>query len=374
MESTLVAGGPDDFLCVRHLELRGSQFDIGRTLAREVLGSFLQAPAPADRILNRARRRWFEREWPEHYARMGGIADAFGVALADDGACVAELSATPLEIGCSALWCPPSASVDGHARIGRDFDFMTGSVLEVAGLPPDPAQPPMMSRPYVIETHPDDGHTAIVVVGGDLSGCFEGINDAGLAITLFADDESTTLRPAHQPQAGVHELQLPRLLLDRCTTVEEALEVLYGTKQYDNFVTCHYLVADAHGDALVWSTDSHNVEHVVRARRRADVRHQLPGAPLRERRRVARGQAPDSNMYERARVLQQRLECVPLAPADIHAAMHTVRVEGPEPVARTMWTALYDLTERSVTLEFYLGESAAGPQRRSGDLTYALSA
>ena len=83
---------------------------------------------------------------------------------------------------------------------------------------------------------------------------------------------------------------------------------------------------------------------------------------------------PDSNMYERARVLQQRLECVPLAPADIRAAMHAVRVEGPEPVARTMWSALYDLTERSVTLEFYLGESAAGPQRRSGDLTYALSA
>ncbi len=373
MQSTLVAGGPDDFLCVRHLELRGSQFDIGRALAREVLGSFLQAPAPDDRILNRARRRWFEREWPEHYARMGGIADAFGVALADDGACVAELSATPLEIGCSALWCPPSASVDGHARIGRNFDFMTGSVLEVAGLPPDPAQPPMMSRPYVIETHPDDGHAAIVVVGGDLSGCFEGINDAGLAITLFADDESTTLRPAHQPQAGVHELQLPRLLLDRCTTVEEALEVLYGTKQYDNFVTCHYLVADAYGDALVWERDSHNVEHVVRA---VDAPMCVTNYLVHRYENVAAlpEDRPDSNMYERARVLQQRLECVPLDPADIRAAMHAVRVEGPEPVARTMWSALYDLTERSVTLEFYLGESAAGPQRRSGDLTYALSA
>jgi hypothetical protein len=188
--------------------------------------------------LRRARRRWFERNWPQHHQRLIGVADGLGLEV-DGDAGVPELSAVPLDFACSALWCPPSASSDGHPRLGRNFDFSTGSVLEVAGLPADPGQPPMMSRPYVVETYPTDGRASVVVTAADLSGCFDGINDAGLTVALFADDESEHLRPTHQVQAGVHELQLPRLLLDMCASVGDAIEVLYGTKQYDNFIACH---------------------------------------------------------------------------------------------------------------------------------------
>jgi hypothetical protein len=366
------AGGTHDFLAVRHLVLRGSQCEIGRRLALEVLGSFPQAPPPTDPILNRARRRWFERNWPQHHARMEGIANAFGVDLFDDDACVTELPAVPFVAGCSALWCPPGASVDGHARIGRNFDFMTASVLEVAGFPPDGIQPPMMSRPYVIETYPDGGRASIVVAGGDLSGCFEGVNDAGLAVALFADDESPTLRPALQMQAGIHEIQLSRFVLDQCSTVEDAIEALYGAKQYDNFITCHYLVADAHGDAFVWERDTHNAEHVVRAAggpmsvtnyllHRHEGIDSLPVDP------------PEKNMYARARTLDERATAVPLSADDIRTALEAVRVEGPEPVARTMWSSRYDLDERSVELEFYLGETADRRQRRSEALTFTLA-
>ena len=369
---SIAAGGTEDFVLVRHLVLRGSQFEIGRALALEVLGSFLQAPAPTDPLLNRARRRWFERSWPQHYARMGGIASAFGVDLLDDDACVTELPAMPFEAGCSALWCPPGASVDGHARIGRNFDFMTGSVLEVAGLPPDPAQPPMMSRPYVIETYPDEGRASIVVAGGDLSGCFEGVNDAGLAVVLFADDESSTLRPAFQMQAGVHEIQLSRFVLDQCGTVDEAIETLYGAKQYDNFITCHYLVADAHGSAFVWERDTHNAEHVVRA---ADGPMCVTNYLLHRHESIGTlpADGPDTNMYARARTLDERAMAVPLSAADVRSALRAVRVEGPDPVARTMWSSLYDLDERSVELEFYLGETSDHHQRRSEALTFTLA-
>jgi hypothetical protein len=231
----------------------------------------------------------------------------------------------------------------------------------------------MMSRPYVIESYPDDGHASIVLAACDLSGCFDGINDAGLTVVLFADDESDTLRPAHQMQAGVHEIQLPRFLLDTCTSVDEAIEALYGTKQYDNFIPCHYLVADVNGDAFVWERDTHNAEHVVRS---TDApmcvtnyllhRHAGAGALPADR--------PDSNMYDRARTLQARIDAAPLSPDDIRAAMRAVRVEGPDPVARTLWSALYDLDERSLTVEFYLGEGEDRRQRRSGDLTYRFAA
>jgi hypothetical protein len=364
-------GSRDDFALVRHLVLRGSQAEIGRALAEEVKASFFQAPAPADRVLNRARRRWFERDWPQHYARMEGIAAAFGIELLDDGETAADLPATPFVAGCSALWCPPSASSDGHPWLGRNFDFLTGSALEMAGLPPDPRQPPMMSRPYVLETYPDDGHASIVVTACDLSGCFDGCNDAGLAVALFADDESTTLRPTHQLQAGVHELQLPRLLLDTCTSVDEAIEACYQTKQYDNFITCHYLVADAHGDAFVWERDTHNTEHVVRA---IDAPLCVTNYLLHRHDSIADLPAdePDKNHYQRARTLDHHATTPPLSGPDIRTALHDVRVQGPDPVARTLWCSLYDLDERALTVDFYLGDTQ-GSQRRSTPLTYTLA-
>ena len=193
---------------------------------------------------------------------------------------------------------------------------MTGSALEVAGLAPDAEQPPMLSRPYVIETYPDDGHAALAVAGLDLSGCFDGVNDAGLAVALFADDESDNLRPTLQVQAGLHELQLPRFLLDTCTTVDEAIEALYGAKQYDNFITCHYLVADSAGDAFVWERDTHNREHVIRA---IDtpmcvtnyLLHRHPGVD------ALPADRPDANMYQRAQILDSRTRTGPLSHHDI---------------------------------------------------------
>jgi hypothetical protein len=230
----------------------------------------------------------------------------------------------------------------------------------------------MMSRPYVIETYPDEGRASIVVTGLDLSGCFEGVNDAGLAVVLFADDESVTLRPAYQAQAGVHELQLPRFLLDTCSTVDEAIEALYGTKQYDNFITCHYLVADARGQAFVWERDTHNVEHVVRA---DDAPMCVTNYLLHRHESISAlpPDRPDTNMYQRARTLDAHAAATPLSADNIDAALNAVRVEGPDPVARTMWRSLYDLDLRSVTLEFYLGENADGSQRRSRPVRYTLS-
>jgi hypothetical protein len=301
---------------------------------------------------------------------MEGIATAFGIELLDDAETAADLPATPFVAGCSALWCPPSTSSDGHPRLGRNFDFLTGSALEAAGLPPQPGQPPMMSRPYILESYPDDGHASIVVSACDLSGCFDGCNDAGLAVALFADDESTTLRPTHQVQAGVNELQLPRFLLDTCTTVEEAIEACYQTKQYDYFITCHYLIADAHGDAFVWERDTHNTEHVVRA---TDTPLCVTNYLLHRHDSIAALPAdePDKNHYQRARTLDRHTATAPLSDHDIRAALDDVRVQGPDPVARTLWCSLYDLKKRALTVDFYLGEEHES-QRRSGPLSYTL--
>jgi hypothetical protein len=368
----VVAGGPDDFMTARHLTVRGTQRDIGRALAEEALVRFPAVDAPLDAALNRARRKWTEQNWPQHYARMAGIADAMGVDLLDDAVNAMDLPALPFAPGCSVVWCPPGIADDGHPRLARNLDFRTDSAFDVIGLPSEHVQPPMMSEPYVIETHPTDGGlAAVVLVACDFSGCFEGINEAGLAVALLADDESTTLRPALQMQAGVYESQLPRLVLDQCHDIDEAIEVLRCTKQYDNLFSCHLVFADRHGDAFVWERDTHNAEHVVRAgdgpmcvtnyllHRYASIDGLPDDDPNRS------DTLPFTvNMYERARTLDRRTASeTQLSTNDLWSAIDEVAVPTDVPGARTLWQTLFDLEDRTMTVRFYLGDDGHRVQR-----------
>jgi hypothetical protein len=381
VKNQVVAGGPDDFMTVRHLLVRGSPRDIGRALALEATERFPLAEVPLDPSLNRARRRWVQRTWPEHYDRMEGIADALGVDVLDDAVNVVDLAALPLRPGCSVLWCPPGCADDGHARLGRNFDFRTDSAFDVIGIPSEVAQPAMMSAPYLIETHPTEGLASVVISACDVTGCFEGINEAGVAVALLADDESTDLHPTLQYQAGLHESQVARFVLDQCRDVDDAIEALRCAKQYDNMFTCHYVVADRHGGAFVWERDSHNVEHVVRA---GDapmcvtnyLMHRYPSLeslphddPNRQ------GAYPfAANMYERARVLHRRAAGASLSAAAIETAMDEVAIPQETVGARTLWRTTFDLEARSLSATFYLGDAADGTARRSPPVTCTLAA
>jgi hypothetical protein len=85
MQRRVIAGGPGDFLTVHHLTVRGTQVEIGAALASEARDHFgWRPPATGDPIRNRARRKWFERNWPEQHARMAGVAEAFDQDIDDD--------------------------------------------------------------------------------------------------------------------------------------------------------------------------------------------------------------------------------------------------------------------------------------------------
>jgi predicted choloylglycine hydrolase len=386
-----VAGGPDDFMVVRHLVASGSSRAIGRALATEAAAAFGATAYPAaDPVVARARRRWIARNWPEQYERMRGFAEVFGIEPDDAGLDFAELVAVPLTAlttpGCSAVWCPPTAAADGVPRLARNYDFSTGSVFDVLtatghGIGDLPGQPAMTSRPYVVELHPDDGYASVAVGAYDLAGAIEGINDQGLAVVLLADDETPNLAPTGVPQVGLHELQVGRFLLDRCATAADARDALLDAKQYDELFACHYVVADAAGDAFVWERDTHNAEHVVDAgeqplcvtnhllhRRPSprDVPDDVPGDELR------------SDTYRRARVLDARVGDGAVTEDGLRDALAAVRMDGrydaqlPTP-GRTLWFTMYDLAARAMTIEFYLGEGDGHGLRYSPALTFAVA-
>ncbi|MEQ4719702.1 C45 family peptidase [Nonomuraea sp. B19D2] len=354
---TRVAGGKDDFQLVHHLTLKGSQFEIGRALTEEArrLG---WSPTPVDPTVNRARRTWFERHWPQHHARLDGAAAALGLDPDQDELALDGLGFVPEGSGCSALWVPPSAATDGHGRVGRNYDFFPTTTSEIMGGAPRPDELPMASRPYVITTVPDEGLSSTVITMSDLDGCMDGINSAGLAVTLLVADFANATPPESVlPQVGVGSVQLPRFLVDTCENVEQAKQALLGAKQYDHGTPLHYLVADANGQAFVWERGRDGSEHIV----------ELGDGPLCVTNHLLHRHPDPMNLpedtagsfrtFERLRTLHERSKAATMSAQDLRDSLRAVRQhEDPALPFRTLWTTVFDTADRTLSTRFYLGD------------------
>ncbi|MBB5084638.1 C45 family autoproteolytic acyltransferase/hydolase [Nonomuraea endophytica] len=363
MDITQVAGSRDDFQLVRHITVAGSQEEIGGQLAQEARRIGWQ-PAPADPEVNRARRKWFARHWPQHLARINGAAAALGLDPDQDEVTLDGLTALPQ--ACSALWVPPSAATDGHGRVGRNYDFFTMTTSELMGTPPVPDELPMASRPHVITTRPDDGLATTVLTMTEFDGCMDGVNEAGLAVVLLiADFESAEPPEDFSPRAGVNSVQLPRFLLDTCETAEQAKAALREVTMYDFGMPLHYLIADAHGQAFVWEGPGHVTEagdgalcvtnHLLH-------RHPDPKALPED--------TPESfASYARLRTLHERSQDAVMGPADLRASLLEVAQTG-DPSMRTLYSSYFDTAERTMAVRFYLGEGRG----HSPELVFSPSA
>ncbi|SDH32070.1 Acyl-coenzyme A:6-aminopenicillanic acid acyl-transferase [Nonomuraea jiangxiensis] len=354
---TQVAGGKDDFQLVHYLTLKGSQFEIGRALAEEArrLG---WAPTPGDPVVNRARRTWFERHWPQHHARMDGAAATLGLDPEQDALALDGLNYVPEGSGCSALWIPPSAAPDGHGRVGRNYDFFPLTTSEIMGQEPKPNELPMAARPYVITTVPDEGLSSTVITMSDLDGCMDGINSAGLAVMLLIADFSAAAPPEHvSPQVGLGSVQLPRFLVDTCENVAQAKQALLGAKQYDHGLLLHYLVADANGEAFVWERGKDGSEHIIDL---GDGPLCVTNHPLHRHPDPMNLPEDDEHSFrtfERLRTLHERSKGATMSPQDLRDALRSVRPkEDPAVPFRTLWTTVFDTTDRTLSTSFYLGD------------------
>lgn len=348
MTLTQVAGSARDFQLVRHIELSGSQAEIGRALAEVARERLHWAPPPADPTLNRARMTWFEHNWPQHYARLDGVAAAFGLDPDDDGHTLDSMAGLPM--GCSALWVPPSGATDGHGRIGRNYDFTTLTGSEFMGGQPAPGELPWASRPHVITTFPDEGLASAVITMMDLDGCMDGVNEAGLAVALLIADVGNAEPPAMMgPQAGINSVQLPRFLLDTCANVAQAKQALLTAKQYDWGMPLHYIVADAEGQAFVW--EGGQIIEVGDAplcvTNHPLLRHPDPAD-------LPKDTEETLETFGRLRSLHDASKGVTMSPQDLRASLGAVVAT--QDTWRTTWTTVFDTHERTLSTRFYLSD------------------
>ncbi|QYN34951.1 linear amide C-N hydrolase [Pseudonocardia sp. DSM 110487] len=380
--SEIVAGGTADFMAVRHITASGSQVDIGRALAVEAQRTYGWTPAPADHLKARARRAWFARHWPQHFARMQGAAEALGLDPDTDDVYLDGAGGIPVGSACSASFYPPADTIDGRGVLGRNYDFFTTGASELFAMlagqeAPPSAEMPLSARPYVITSVPEDGPATTVLTMNELDGCMEGINEHGLAVVLnLADAENATGPVGAGPQVGVSSGQLPRFLLDTCRTVQEAKAALLDAKQYDLGVALHYLVADRSGAAFVWERGPGGDEHVVEA----DGALCMTNHPLHRHLDPAALPADTEETmltYLRYRTISERSAGAGPSAARMREALDAVRVDAatdtPYP-ARTLWRTVFDLERCTMATHFYLGDAQDGAPRYSPELEFTIPA
>ncbi len=372
-QETLLIGSEEYFATVRHLVVRGTNYEIGKHLAglaQERHG--LHKGPVANPGVNHARRLYFQRNYPIHLDRARGVADAYGLRFEDDAVDPTTLLyAFPGASagGCSVIYYPPQTTASGHGLLSRNYDFSTGSLPEVLGepLPSGTKLPPVMGEPYVMEIYPDEGYPSLYLAGFDLLGaCLDGINAEGLTVSLMGnvDLQNRCLpEPTLQPGVGLYELQVPRLLLDTCATVEEAKRALLLNKQYYWMMPCHYIIGDRQGHSFVWEySPGHNREYIMDGDGTPQVVTNHPlSLPVRD-------QDASHESVRRYRMLRERIEGHPTRHSiddlkhtnasvfadDMLMAHLQMAFRAGAPATRTLWHAIYDTSERSLQVSFYL--------------------
>jgi len=360
-KETVIAGGPDKFVEVQHVVLKGSNFDIGKKIGEMAKQDGTRITPSDDHILNRAKREYMARNYPILYERMKGVADAFGLNIADDsydfsGLFQAQMAAP----GCSVTFYPAGHTENGHSILSRNYDFNTG---DITGRRPQKGRLAMMARPILFEIHPEKGYSSLSLCAFEyLGGVLDGINSEGLVVAILAEEESMQ-KFGREPgnEVGLHELMSMRYLLDNCKNVTEAREAMLSLKHYYSFIPCHYIVGDRSGKSFIFEFSPNRnrsyiingdgpqcvTNHLVFHHQKMD---EIPktdlGSSMKRYKMLDESiKAKKKFTLEEIAAINARVAAPPNAPGNPEFAP-----------GRTLWYAQYDLDRRTLTVKFYLGE------------------
>lgn len=380
----VVAGGPTDFMTVRHVKMAGSNSEIGKELAEIAKTRHAVTLRATDPTALRARRDFYRRNYPNHFERASGVAEAFGLTLETANVDSMELPFNlELSAGCSTVYYPPSYTESGHPILSRNYDFTTGTFAEIVGMPPNPKSRAMTADVYVMEVYPDKGYPSLYLCAYDLLGAsLDGINSAGLTVALLAVDEGPQPPDAAViVQAGLNEIEVPRFLLDTCATVDEAQSALMAVKQYYGFIPCHYIIGDRSGESFIWEFSAgHNREYVTNGGGRPQIITNHPIYRYKNADELPKQESGGGSFY-RFRRMQEEIAKVGGKNSLDHIKQTNFCVrattqpasQGRKPL-RTLWHSIYDCQDLTLQVDFYLGEglSTEAASHRSGYLAFKL--
>jgi hypothetical protein len=379
-ETVVLPRGEGEFVKVRHLVLAGSNQAIGKKLAeiaRERYGVRL-AKNP-DRIYGKARLAYLQRNYPILFERMKGVAAAYGI---DPASGEVDFSSLPYHFGpptsCSMICFPGSTTDTGHGLIVRSMDYSNGTLSEMLGQNPYPGEKDIFSEPYVMEVYPDEGYPSLYMSCADLlSGSWDGINAEGLCVFGLVDlgRPKNSVVTSGTRVIGLHPPQIMRLLLDTCADVEEAKVAMLTNRIYDVAQGIHYLVADRRGNSFIFEVNHLDQRaYITDNKGEPQIMTNSPVWALPPPEKYPESFEDEYDSLYRYLVLQNllsqhrgkyTLSFMVEANEKVFPRKAGHRLGGPAMKLRPVWQVVYDQTDVTMKIRFWLKDGKTDAEGRA---------
>jgi len=250
----------------RHIILKGNNTQIGMALGEIAQKDYglKSLKKYADPIYGKARQEYMARNYPIMSERMKGVAVAFGISP-DNG--TFDTAVLPYDTdlhACSMVYFPPTTTESGHAYSVKSQDFFRVPLGAFLNKTDNMSANRLFSRLILMEIYPDEGYATLVVAAHDLNTVLDGLNSEGLGIDLLQDP---SLEPVFNTSfaggrnSGILALEMGRLVLETCRTVDEAKIAFLANKEYMSISGVHFMVYDSTGRSTVveWNLDDGNL-------------------------------------------------------------------------------------------------------------------
>lgn len=377
----------------RHIVLKGNNTQIGMALGQIAQSDYgvKSLTRYADPVYGKARLAYMERNYPIMRERMKGIAMAYG--LTPDNATF-DTNTLPYDAGsiaCSMIYFPPETTANGHAITSRNTEWYL--------VPMDVYLNPMdvylnktekgtgnrvSSRNFLMEIYPDQGYPTLAIGSIDLNMVLDGLNSKGLGISALEDDQMDPVLKmplAGGRDSGIWSMQITRLVLETCKTVEEAKIAFLANKEFLPVAGLHYMVYDSHGNSAIieWNKTDGNLYFTDGNSSKPNI---MTNHPMYIFSKYATKDLPRENdmipyndpydsfnryitLYNITSSHKGKYSEMDTADALRAVSANTmVASEGafmPLPI-NTIYNALLDLTDRSLKVKFYLKNGPIDPK------------
>ena len=372
-----------DYTKPHHIIVAGSYEEIGFDLATIAKNDYgCQLGIYDDPIYARGRKAYMEMHWPEMEERAKGVRKAYGL---DDNDVVYDAYSLPFDwydasttgsLGgrntCSHLVLPIEKSENGHMLTGRNYDMSPLPCWSVfLGKKPPEGAFGFAERFVVLEIRPDKGYRSIRIGGNEILHPYtDNLNEKGLYVTVSHDPQSVghEASPASGVKTtGISLPQLTNFLLDSCATVEEAKMKILENHLTQNLMNIHVMIADAGGNATVFELGPKG-DYFFTDRKASEplfcTNHALSQYP-------EPGTYPDfdinagHNTFARQLILRDAYAglSAPFKKEDVSALINSVHCSFVDankcdsaPMERTLVNTVCDLTDRELSVRWYLGD------------------
>ncbi|OPY54306.1 MAG: Acyl-coenzyme A:6-aminopenicillanic acid acyl-transferase [Methanosaeta sp. PtaU1.Bin112] len=372
----------------RHIILQGNNTEIGMALGQiaqkdygvESLSKY------AGPIYGKARREYMEKNYPPMFERMAGIAKAYGLPADNYTFDTTTLAYDAGSMACSMIYFPPETMISGHATASRNTEWYLVPMDYYINMTDNMTGNAAASRDFLMEIYPDQGYSTMVLSMIDLNSATDGLNSEGLGISMLEDsymggDKMAPLAGARD--SGINNLQLARLILETCKTVEEAKIAFLNNREFFSADASHYMVYDSSGNSTVveWNRTSESVIFTDGIKGKPNImtnhpiylytNYALEDLP-REMDLIPYGDPYDS--FIRYITLSnitnsQKGKFTDMQAADALSAVSpntVIAAEGamrPLPI-NTIYHVLMDLDNRSMMVKFYLNNGPVDPETK----------